>query len=152
MDRTNNNMAVLGVGISERDEPTTWTEVKPTRKVAPAVVTATEKYEIAQLVYDQKVDYFIDHPEEWDQVALDALGNEADVLYERLQRLKYRVSNGNVHLFPKGYSGNASIEDRHYERVTKASWKRLLRLCSGNAIMPGSWAYYVPRSIPFRGE
>jgi hypothetical protein len=96
MDGTNNNMVVLGVGISERDEPTTWADIKPTYKVKrahPLVRKATQKYEIAQRVYDEKVDYFIDHPNEWDQPALNALAAEVDELYNDMLDAKHAALN-----------------------------------------------------------
>ena len=145
MDRTNNNMVVLGVGISERDEPTTWADVKPTRTVPLAVRNAEKRHEIAQQVYDDKVDYFIDHPDEWDQTALNALAAEVNKLYGAMLRVKHMVSNGNVHLFPRAVTGDIDIEDRKYERVSRSSWRRVQRLCAGKAILPGVWAYYVPR-------
>jgi hypothetical protein len=131
--------------ITERDPVYTWVDIKPTRRTPPAVAAAEERHEIAQRVYDDKVEYFIDHPGEWDQPALDALGAEVDTTYDQMMRVKHLVSNGNVHLFPTGSTGQVSIEDRNYERVTSSSWKRIRRLCAGKAILPGVWAYYVPR-------
>jgi hypothetical protein len=59
--------------------------------------------------------------------------------------------NGNVALFQTGNTGNVNIYGRKYLRVTRSSWKRIRKLCSGHAILPGVWAYYVPRLKPIGG-
>jgi hypothetical protein len=86
----------MWVDITERDIPTTWADIKPTYKVKrahPLVRKATKKYEIAQRVYDEKVDYFLEHSREWDQEALNALAAEVDELYRAMLTAKHNALN-----------------------------------------------------------
>ncbi len=71
-----------------------------------------------------------------------------DIAYEvsgDYRRLTIQAT-GNVALFPFGNTGTVNIYGRQYHYVTRASWKRIRRLCAGKAILPGVWAYNVPRN------
>jgi hypothetical protein len=80
------------IGFTERDEPTTWAAIKPARVVASAVVVAEEKYDIAQRVYNEAVNYYLDN-DEWDQAHLDDLDTIAKTAYGEMMEVKHAALN-----------------------------------------------------------
>jgi hypothetical protein len=84
----NNNM----ISFTERDPEVTWADIKPTRKVSTKVRAAVEKYEIAQRVYDEAIDYCLDNGE-WDQEYINDLAHILDREYENMLEAKHKTLN-----------------------------------------------------------
>jgi len=80
------------IGFTERDPEVTWADIKSTRKQSVKVRAAEEKYEIAQHVYDEAIDYCLDNGE-WDQEYLNNLAHIVDREYKNTLEAKHKTLN-----------------------------------------------------------
>ena len=86
---------------------TTWHDQRPSHPPIPMKVRVAEKhYEIAQRVYDEAVNRYLDYGE-WDQEHLEVLGHRADDAYENMLKAKHDALNPCQH-------ENVSMVGHHY--------------------------------------
>jgi len=70
----------------------TWFDQRPSHKpIDKAVLVASEKYDIAQRVYDQEVEYCLDNGE-WDQEYLNDLARVVDKAYKEMLQVKHQLN------------------------------------------------------------
>ena len=71
----------------------TWFDQRPSHNPVPqSVRVAQEKYDIAQKVYDEAIDYCLDN-DGWDQPHLDDLAHIVDEAYKNQLEAKHQALN-----------------------------------------------------------